>query len=220
MRVPSSSTLGVVMAQPKVLPLILVEEGGLKAAGLSKAQTQWTAGLGFTGQRGKLSPLPTDSGSLGGYLFGLGAKAGRPALLTGMAAALLEGGRYRLDGAIDDPTCAALGFRLGAYRFGRYKTQKEAPELVMPSGADAAAVTRLTDAAYLARDLINTPANDLGPDAFDLAIRAFAARHKMKLKATVGDDLLKQNFPMIHAVGRAGPEAPRLLDMTWGRPSD
>ncbi len=208
------------MAQPKTLLLILVEEGALKAAGLSKAQTQWAAGIGFTGQRGKLSPLPADSGGLGGYLFGTGSKAGRPVLLTGMAAASLEGGRYRLEGAIDDPTYAALGFRLGAYRFGRYKTQKDAPELVMPTGADAANVTRLTDAAYLARDLINTPANDLGPNAFDREIRAFAARHKMKLKAIVGDDLLKQNFPMIHAVGRAGAEPPRLMDMTWGRAGD
>jgi leucyl aminopeptidase len=208
------------MAQPKLLPLILVEEGGLKAAGLSKAQMQWAAGLGFTGQRGKLSPFPSESGALGGYLFGLGAKLGRPVLLTGMAAAALDSGRYRLEGAIDDPTYAALGFRLGAYRFGRYKTQKSAPELVMPSGADGAEVTRLSDAAYLARDLINTPANDLGPDAFDREIRAFAARHKMKLKAIVGDDLLKQNFPMIHAVGRAGAEPPRLMDLSWGRAGD
>ncbi|MGN6683786.1 MAG: leucyl aminopeptidase family protein, partial [Devosia sp.] len=69
-------------------------------------------------------------------------------------------------------------------------------------------------------DLINTPANDLGPDAFDREIRAFAARHKMKLKAVVGDELLRQNFPMIHAVGRAAAEAPRLLDLSWGRASD
>ena len=75
-------------------------------------------------------------------------------------------------------------------------------------------------APSLARDLINTPPNDLGPDAFEKEIRAFAARHKMKVKAIVGDDLLKQNFPMIHAVGRASAEAPRLLDLSWGRASD
>jgi leucyl aminopeptidase len=208
------------MPQPKTLPLILIEEGRLKDAGLSKSQLQWAAGLGFTGQRGKLTPMPTDSGTLGGYLFGLGSKAGRPVLLTGMAAAFLEGGRYRLDGTIDDPTYAALGFKLGAYRFGRYKTQKEAPELVMPEGADAAEVTRLAEAATLARDLINTPANDLDPAAFDREVRAFATRHRMKLRAIVGDDLLKQNFPMIHAVGRAGSAPPRLMDLTWGRAGD
>jgi leucyl aminopeptidase len=213
-------TIGALMPQPKSLPLILIEEGGLKAAGLSKAQLQWASGLGFTGQRGKLSPLPADGGGLAGYLFGLGSKAGRPVLLTGSAAASLEGGRYKLEGAIGDPTYAALGFRLGAYRFDRYKTMKDAPELVVPGAADAAEVDRLVEGAYLARDLINTPSNDLGPDAFEKEIRAFAARHKMKVKAVVGDDLLKQNFPMIHAVGRAASEAPRLLDLTWGRVGD
>ncbi len=216
----SLPTVGVSMAQPKVLPLVLVEEGGLKAAGLSKAQSNWAAGLGFTGQRGKLSPLPADGGGLGGYLFGVGSRTARPVLLTGMAAAFLEGGRYRLEGAVDDPTYAALGFQLGAYRFDRYKTQKAAPELALPAGADAAEVARQTEAAFLARDLINTPSNDLGPDAFEKAIRAFAARHKMKVKAIVGDDLLKQNFPMIHAVGRAAAQAPRLLDLSWGRAGD
>jgi leucyl aminopeptidase len=208
------------MPQPKTLPLILVEEGGIGRAGLTKAQLQWAADLKFTGQRGKLTPLPAASGALGGYLFGIGSDAGRPVLLTGMASSFLEGGRYRLEGAIGDPTYAALGFRLGAYRFDRYRKAKPAPELVLPKGADAAEVARLADGAFLARNLINTPANDLGPAAFEREIRAFATRHKMKVKAIVGDDLLKQNFPMIHAVGRAGSEPPRLMDLTWGRASD
>jgi len=208
------------MAQPKTTPVILVEEGGLKAAGLGKLQAQWAGANGFTGQRGKLLALPSETGGLAGYLFGVGAGASRPVLVTGLAGANLEAGRYRLEGAVGDPTYAALGFRLGAYRFDRYRKPKALAELVPPSDADAAEVTRLTDAAYLARDLINTPANDLGPDAFDREIRAFAARHKMKVKAIVGDELLKQNFPMIHAVGRAAAEAPRLLDLSWGRASD
>ena len=208
------------MAQPKTTPVILVEEGGLKAAGLGKLQAQWAGANGFTGQRGKLLALPSETGGLAGYLFGVGAGASRPVLVTGLAGANLEAGRYRLEGALGDPTYAALGFRLGAYRFDRYRKPKALPELVPPSDADAAEVTRLTDAAYLARDLINTPANDLGPDAFDREIRAFATRHKMKVKAIVGDELLKQNFPMIHAVGRAAAEAPRLLDLSWGRASD
>ena len=208
------------MPQAKALPLILVEEGALAAARLSKPQATWANANGFTGQRGKLLPLPADGGGLGGYLFGTGAKATRPILVTGLAGAQLEAGSYRLDGAIGEPTYAALGFRLGAYRFDRYRKIKALPQLVLPEGADAAEVERLATAAFLARDLINTPANDLGPDAFEREIRAFATRHKMKLKAVVGDDLLKQNFPMIHAVGRAAAEAPRLLDLSWGRAGD
>src|SRR3954447_267308 len=110
------------MAQPKVLPLVLVEEGGLAAAGLSKRQVQWAAANGFTGQRGRLLPLPSESGVLEGHLFGTGAKANRPVMVTGLPSAALDPGRYRLDGAIGDPTYAALGFRLGAYRFDRYKS--------------------------------------------------------------------------------------------------
>ncbi len=208
------------MAPSKTLPLILVEEGKLAAAGLSKQQSAWASGNGFIGQRGRLLPLPADGGGLDGYLFGTGSAVSRPVLLTGAASAVLDPGRYRLEGALGDASYAALGFRLGAYRFDRYKAGKAAPELVLPKGADAAEVERLTVSAFLARDLVNTPANDLGPDAFDREIRAFATRHKMKLKAIVGDDLLKQNFPMIHAVGRAAAEAPRLLDLTWGRASD
>jgi len=208
------------MAQPRTTPVILVEEGGLKSAGLGRPQAQWASANGFTGQRGRLLALPSETGALAGYLFGVGAKASRPVLVTGIAGATLEPGRYRLEGALGDPTYAALGFRLGAYRFDRYRKSRTLPELALPAGADASEVARLADAAYLARDLINTPANDLGPDAFDREIRAFAARHKMKVKAVVGDELLKQNFPMIHAVGRAAAEAPRLLDLTWGRASD
>ena len=208
------------MALPKTLPLFLVEEGGAAAAGLDRRHVQWAKDNGFSGQRGRLLPLPTESAGLSGYAFGVGAKKTRPVLVTGLAGAALEPGSYRLEGAIGDATYAALGFRLGAYRFDRYKPGKAAPDLVLPADADAGEVARLTDAAFLARDLINTPPNDLGPDAFEKEIRAFATRHKMKLKAVVGDDLLTQNFPMIHAVGRASAEAPRLLDLSWGKASD
>src|SRR5690606_15440768 len=92
----------------------------------------------------------------------------------------------------------------------------EHPVLEAVEGADMAEVKRLVAAATLARDLINTPANDLGPAAFEREIRALAARHDMQITAVVGDELLVQNFPMIHAVGRAAHEAPRLLDLRWG----
>jgi len=207
------------MATPKTLPVTCVEEGG-PAPGLTAAQDKWVKAAGFAGQRGRLLALPGTDGAIAGHLFGLGAAKDRPKLVTGLAGAALEPGRYRLEGAFGDPTLAALGFRLGAYRFDKYRKPKAVPELADPKGADGAEVTRLADAAFLARDLINTPANDLGPAAFEKEIRGFAARHKMKLKAIVGDDLLKQNFPMIHAVGRAAQEPPRLIDMTWGKASD
>jgi leucyl aminopeptidase len=208
------------MPSPKTLPLIFVAEGGKLPQGLSAPQRKWARANGFAGQRGRLLALPGTDGAVAGYLFGTGPAMGRPALVAGLASAALEPGRYRLEGDIGDPTRAALGFHLGVYRFDRYRKSKQRPELVEVDGADKAEVARLTDAAYLARDLINTPANDLGPAAFEREIRTFATARKMKLKAVVGDELLKQNFPMIHAVGRAGVEPPRLLDLSWGREGD
>ena len=202
------------------LPLICAGEGAPISKLISKTQLNWAEANAFAGQRGRLLPLPGTAGTLGGYLFGLGRSDDRPKLVTGLAGAAVETGQYRVAGDFGDPTLAALGFRLGAYRFDRYRKARPAPTLALPDGADAGEVARLADAAFLARDLINTPPNDLGPDAFEAAICSFAARHKMTVKATVGDDLLKQNFPMIHAVGRAGPEAPRLMDLSWGKKSD
>ena len=115
-------------------------------------------------------------------------------------------GRYRLEGAIDDPTYAALGFRLGAYRFDRYKTQQGAPELVMPKGPTTRRWRGWRCGLPRPR-----PHQHAGQRSRARCVRArdprVRAARKMKLKAIVGDDLLKQNFPMIHAVGRAAPEA-------------
>ena len=75
----------------------------------------------------------------------------------------------------------------------------------------------MADAVFMVRDLVNTPTSDMGPDALEAAVRKLAERHKAEVEVTEGDDLLKRNFPMIHAVGRASATAPRLIDMVWGR---
>ena len=207
------------MNPTRLLSVICVAEGAEMPALLGQSQRDWAAACGFTGQRGRLLGLPAADGSLIGYLFGVGRAEDRPTLVMGLAAAALEPGCYELRGQFGDPTLAALGFRLGAYRFDRYKKGRAAPTLDYPDGADVPEVDRLVEAAFLARDLVNTPANDLGPDAFEREIRAFAERHDMTLTAIIGDELLVHNFPMIHAVGRGGPEAPRLMDLAWGDPA-
>jgi len=208
------------MTKAQALKLICVEEGALAAAKLDARALAWAEANGFTGQRGRLLAIPGASGAIEAWLFGTGDAAGRPALVTGLAGAQLGEGTYSLAGAQGDPTLAALGFNLGAYRFDRYRKAKARPVLELGGDADAGEVARLTAAATIARDLINTPANDLGPDAMEREIRAFAKARKMSVKAIVGDDLLAANFPMIHAVGRASAEAPRLLDLSWGNEAD
>ncbi|WP_332718095.1 leucyl aminopeptidase family protein [Pelagibacterium mangrovi] len=201
------------------LPIICVAEDEIAGAGLSPTHQGWAKANGFDGKPGKLLALPDAEGAISGYLFGLGAEVGRSALVTGLAAAALPAGTYRLEGAFGDPTLAVLGFRLGAYRFDRYRTSKDRPVLEMPEGADAAEIERLERSAFLARDLVNTPANDLGPDAFEKAIVQFAKERGAEVDVVRGDDLVARNFPMIHAVGRASAEAPRLVDFSWGDPA-
>ena len=205
---------------PDSLPLIVIEAGALAAAGLAPAQLAWVEANGFTGQSGRLLALPGEQRAVAGYLFGVGEAASRPALILGLAGANLPEGDYHLAGAFGDATLATMAFRLGAYRFDRYRTAKPAARLVMPPEADAGEVDRLVEAAVLARNLVNTPTNDLGPDAFEAFIRDFANQRGMTVSSIVGDDLLGANFPMIHAVGRAAAEPPRLLDLSWGKESD
>jgi leucyl aminopeptidase len=183
---------------------------------LSAPQRAFATAAGFSGQRGRLQALPAEDGSIAAWLFGVGSETGRPAMIAGTAGAALPPGTYALAGDLGDPTRAAIGFRLGAYRYTRYRAGDAEPDLAPPDGSDQGRVDRIVTGARLARDLINTPANDLGPDALEAAVRALAQTHGADIRVTRGDDLLAAGFPMIHAVGRAAAEAPRLVDLTWG----
>jgi leucyl aminopeptidase len=176
---------------------------------------------GYEPKAGRHLLLPGADG-LSGVLFGLDAadKAGRDRFLSGRLPGLLPAGTYRFANATDDPSLAALAFALGAYRFGRYRTvEDKAVRLVVPDGVDGADLSRIADGVTLARDLINTPANDMGPAELEEAARALATKHGASVRAIVGDDLLGENFPLIHAVGRAAARAPRLIDVVWGEPA-
>jgi leucyl aminopeptidase len=133
---------------------------------------------------------------------------------------VLPPGIYRLGNpAACDATMAAIAWGLGAYAFHRYKANgsRKGPMLVMPETADAARAMATVEGVWLGRDLINTPANDMGPAELELAVRALGARHTAAVDSVIGEDLIEKNFPLIHAVGRASARAPRLIDLTWGR---
>lgn len=141
----------------------------------------------------------------------------------GAIGAALPTGRYAIDGkpGAKEATRLAIGWGLGAYRFGRYKeTDAQGATLVIPAQADKGAVVRTVSSVTLTRDLINTPASDMGPAELADAARALAREFKATFKVTVGDKLLRDNFPSIHAVGRASVREPRLVDFKWGRPGD
>lgn len=190
------------------------------SADMSPIARNWAARHGFTGAAGQAVIVPNGNGDIDIALLGAGdekSKA-RQRFTVAAAAAKLPKGTYSLKGLEgDDLFEAALGWELEAYRFARYRTQSEMPALLAPNEAiDGQKLAALVDAEYLTRDLINTPASDMGPEELEQAVRDLAQKFKARVTSIVGDDLLTQNFPLIHAVGRASPRAPRLIEMNWG----
>jgi leucyl aminopeptidase len=177
---------------------------------------------GFEPKPGRHLLLPAAAGGLAGALFALEAAdaAHKDLFAPGALSGLLPEGAYRFANAPHDSKLAALAFALGAYRFTRYRKQDaKALQLELPGNVDGDDLSRIVAGVCLARDLINTPANDMGPPELDDAAGTLAHRHGADARSIVGDDLLKENFPLIHAVGRAAVRAPRLIDVTWGDPS-
>ncbi|SIO20502.1 leucyl aminopeptidase [Bradyrhizobium erythrophlei] len=183
---------------------------------------QFALANGFAAKPGKYLALPAADGRIAQVLFGLedGSAASRDLFRPGALPGLLPPGLYRFANAPHDLRLATLAFALGSYRFGRYR-KTDAPDvrLVPSEGIDAADIQRMADAAALARDLINTPSNDMGPEELAQAAQTLAARLGASFNCVIGDELVRQNFPLIHAVGMASPRAPRLIDFSWGDPA-
>lgn len=197
----------------KTLPVHLVRKDELAAAQLSPEALAWAKANGFSGEAGRVLVLPGKDGEIGGALFG----AGEGALQVGSLAKALPAGDWHFAETPADPELSTLGLVLGGYVFTRYgKKPGKALRFALPAGADADRIGRVADGVFLVRDLVNTPTSDMGPEALEKAVRALAKQYKADVAVTKGDDLIKKNFPMIHAVGRASAEAPRLIDLTWG----
>jgi len=185
------------------------------------AVAAWVRAVNFTAEAGATALLPGDDGRLGRVLVGVSAVDDLWAF-AGLPGSLPPGS-YRIDAELDRraATRAALGWALGSYAFTRYKKSgKDFAQLVWPQNADHGDVERAAAATWLVRDLVNMPAGDLGPAELAEAARALAEEFQADIKVIVGDDLLKKNYPAIHAVGRASPREPRLIDITWGRRDD
>ena len=190
-------------------------------AHLPDDEAAWARTLGFAAKSGSVVVLPGKSGKVSRALVGLGAAGARRRnrFAIAAAAATLPEGTYRLQSNLDveELNEAALGWLLASYTFDRY-AKKDAPKarLVVPEGVDAARIEAIAAGEFLTRDLVNTPSSDMGPEELETAARQLAEAFGASINVIRGDDLLAQNFPMIHAVGRASPRAPRLLDLRWG----
>ncbi|HVV94486.1 MAG TPA: leucyl aminopeptidase family protein [Hyphomicrobiales bacterium] len=204
----------LVASDPAAVPVWPLAEGS-DAAALPGGARRWIAATGFTAKAGRILQVPGDDGRLAGIVLGVGDDPFAAALL----ATELPAGTYRFAAPPPDPRLATLGFLLGRYRFERYrKGEAKAVRLVVPDGIDGEDVSRVAGAVGFTRDLVNTPTSDMGPAELEAAARALAESHGAVCVTTVGEELLAQNFPMIHAVGRAAApaNAPRLIDLRWG----
>ena len=186
-------------------------------AARSKREAAFLQASGFAAREDELKLVPDAAGGMAFAVLGLG-KGGDP-LAPALFSEKLPTGIYRYATPPASPALATLAWALGAYRFARYrKKDKPSPKLVVPDGVDGAEVGRIAESVFLARDLINTPANDMGPEELSGAARAVAKRHEAQFSEIVGEALLKKNYPLIHAVGRGSARPPRLIDIRWGRP--
>jgi leucyl aminopeptidase len=200
-------------------PITLLESSEWKSW-LNKqdlALQQWALTNKFIAKAGSFCLIPDNKNGLSKVLVGIR----KPLDIWSLAALpeLLPVGHYHLDATLDRKLAdmVMLGWLMGSYRFARYKKQSnEFAILRPPAGCDMASVQALADAIFLARDLINTPANDLGPEELAVACKKVATKHKAEYNEIIGEDLLKKNFPAIYTVGMASSRAPRLIDIRWG----
>ncbi len=211
-------------AQPTsdAVPIWLVAAGEWETvkASLGETASAFAEDCGFKPKPGRLQLLPGEEGRLTGVLFGVEASGAvaRDPLAAGKLATTLPAGVYRFANPPADAGLAALGFLLALYRYDRFKPDSsKKPQLVAPDGVDAGRIERVAAAVAFGRDLINAPANVLGPEALEQAAVKLAERFDASVSMVRGEDLIAANFPLVHAVGRAAAEPPRIVDFVWGR---
>lgn len=208
-------------AGSRAVPITALDADGFAdwARAAPASRKAWADANGFRARSGETLLLPGPDNRPAEALLGLADE--EDLWSWGAAASGLPTGTYALPQEMSAPAreAAALGWALGAYRFDRYKkTDRPTPRLAVGDKTVRRRAEAVARGVYLARDLITTPASDMGPAELETAAGALADRHGAKLKTVTGEALLARNFPMIHAVGRASTRAPRLIELVWGKP--
>jgi len=199
------------------ISIVFVDEAQL--AQQPEAVRNWCQTSGFKAKEGSHCVIPGEGGAIAQVL--VGQPESLDTWTLGKLSTVLPAKTYALAPSIDAATATklCLGWKLGQYTFERYKqsgTDKPQAELVIPNGADSNYIDAAVASTTLARDLINTPVNDMGPTQLEAAAQDLAKAHGAAISVIVGDDLLTQNYPMVHAVGRASIDPPRVIDIHWG----
>jgi leucyl aminopeptidase len=207
---------------PDAVPVWLVAAGEWEAVKgiIGAPASAFAERCGFQPKPGRLQLVPGQGGRLAGVLFGVDAPgaAGRDPLAAGKLATSLPEGVYRFANPPTDAGLAALGFLMALYRYDRFKADPSGkPRLVAPAGVDADRIERIAAAVAFGRDLVNAPANVLGPDALEQVAVKLAEEFDASVRMVRGEDLVSAHFPLVHAVGRAAAQPPRIVDFGWGR---
>jgi leucyl aminopeptidase len=206
------------------IPILFVNAATFEKtiANIDDREQIYVRATGYEPKPGRHLIVPKADGTLAGVLFGIESAEEpvkdlfRPGQLFGV----LPPGVYRFANAPHDARLAALALALGAYQFTRYREgESRNVQLVLPDNIDGEDLTRIIEGVTLARDLINTPSNDMGPAELEDAARAVAKRFGANAQVTEGE-ALANSFPLVHAVGGGSARAPRLIDFTWGQDSD
>ncbi|MDP2260541.1 MAG: leucyl aminopeptidase family protein [Caulobacter sp.] len=203
----------------ETIPVVCVAEGALD--GLSAFEQGLAAAAEFKGKTGQVLAVPDADGRTARVLFGVGDAARVEAMAFRALPARLPAGDYRIESAPDrlDAAQIALAFALGGYGFDRYRKKRERrARLLVPASVDIAEIREIAHACALARDMVNTPANDMGPLQIETIAREIAERHGASFSVITGEALLAEGYPSVHAVGRAADpaRAPRMIEMQWG----
>lgn len=206
-------------SEANTLPIWVVEpsDGQLVPDGLSTMQSAWIKNNGWKASQGKSSLIPDENGSLAGIVYAHKLNEEAP-LKFGNLVRQVPDGHYEIKSEEGINDIEVLSWFLSQYSYERYKTksEKNGVSLKLPAGVDRERMLAVLEAVYLGRDLINTPPNDMGPDELEDAAQELAKLHGAQISVVRGDDLLEENYPLIHAVGRASTRAPRLIDISWG----
>ncbi|MEL6335809.1 MAG: leucyl aminopeptidase family protein [Pseudomonadota bacterium] len=211
---------------PALIDLDLVDKAALETYLTARPapEAAWIRANGFKAAIGQHVAMPAPDGGIERMVVGHGSADDRrrARFALGAFAAKAPGGTYRLATPLPPEVAAeeALGWLLARYRFERYRTTGPSAEaeLLVPDGVDGQRLGIVAEGVFLTRDLVNTPANDMGPAALEAAARTLAEDHGATVEVTTGEALLEANLPLIHTVGRASDQAPRLIDLTWGDP--
>lgn len=220
----AAETFALGAAATDDIPVHFVPSDGVDAIGsLDDVQRAWLKAQKFSGNAKRTVLIPGADGNIASVALGIGnGQQGEPSgpseLLAGLLGSGLPAGTYRFASELGHADLAALAWSLGAYSFSRYlkkdKNGSRAKLRLANAGSDR--IINTAEAVWLGRDLINTPASDMAPADIEAIARVLAERHGADISVTTGDDLLTENFPLIHAVGRASPRQPRLIDVSWG----